>query len=196
MFRPFGTFGPRPRTCHTPSPAHAARCARPVGATACLRAPLGSRCRVGPACQALRSRVPPSSLQPRPAPAVPTSVRIVPTITSRGITPPPDGHLLPLLASFHHIPEPIPLPALAVPRRAALSSAQLPSFGATSAVAYALAALGAPPPFRRAARPSSTEGENRQSPFPSFSPPPVLPSLLCCRRYAPGGCAMPKRRAP
>jgi hypothetical protein len=106
MFRPFGPFGPRPRTCHTPSPALAARWARPVGATVCLRAPLGSRCRVGPACQALRSCVPPSSLQPRPAPAVPMSVRIVPTITSRGITPPP-----PMVISFPWSPHSTTFPS-------------------------------------------------------------------------------------
>jgi hypothetical protein len=56
--------------------------------------------------------------------------------------------------------------------------------------------LGALPPFRRAARSSSTEGENHQSPFPSFFPLLVLPSLLYRRCYAPGGCAMPNRRAP
>jgi hypothetical protein len=154
-----------------------------------------SHLRTGPACHLS----PLSSPQPRPAPAVPTSTRIVATIASRGINPPqrsspPPARIIPP----HSLANSSPLrpPRLAEVRRGAPPSAQLPSLEITSVVACALAALGAPPPFCRAARPSSTVGENRQSPFPPFSPQPVLPSLLCHRRHAPRGCVTPKRRAP
>jgi hypothetical protein len=123
----------------------------------------------------------------------------VATIVSRGITPPTRSSPPPArLISPHSSANSSPLrpQCLVEVCRGAPPSVQLPSLGITSVVAYALAALEAPSPFRRAARPSSTEGESRQSSFPLFSPPPVLPSPLCRRRYAPRGCVMPRRRVP
>jgi hypothetical protein len=111
----------------------------------------------------------------------------------RESSPPPARLILP------HSPtnsSPLRPQCLAEVRRGAPPSAQLPSLGITSAVACAFATLGASSPFRRAARPSSTEGENRQSSFPLFSPSPVLPSPLYRRRYAPRGYVTPRRRVP
>jgi hypothetical protein len=158
-FRPIWPATARPSH---PSPTLAARWACPVGATACPRVPLCSPCHVGPACHALHSRVvaygrvrpvsssPISSPKPRNVPAVPTSARIVATIASRGITPlrssPPPAHLIPPHSPVNS--SPLRPSCLVEVHRGASPSAQLSTLGTTYVVAGALAALGAPPPFR------------------------------------------------
>jgi hypothetical protein len=180
LSRPFGPFGSRPHARLTPPGSTlAARWACPVGATSWPRAPLLSlSCRTrllgaSLAHIATYGRVPPvsssplSSPPPRPVPVMPTSTRIVATVGSRGITPPPPRRSSPTPTCLipPHSPtnsSPLHPSCLTEVHRGAPSSAQLLSLRITSAVACTLAALGAPPPFRRAARSNISLRYNQQ----------------------------------